>query len=59
MWCVEHEGTGGRGVILLDTFGRMFDAMTPERRSKRAGQAIESGDAGESLACAEISLSEM
>jgi PIN domain nuclease of toxin-antitoxin system len=46
-------------VSLLDTCTLIFDALTPERLSDRAGQAIESGEAEGNLACADISLWEI
>jgi PIN domain nuclease of toxin-antitoxin system len=46
-------------VILLDTCALIFDALTPERLSAPAKNALEGGEAEGSLACADISLWEI
>jgi len=47
---------GGRGTILLDTCVLIFDALTPERLSTAARDALEDGESDGTLACADISL---
>jgi PIN domain nuclease of toxin-antitoxin system len=46
-------------VILLDTCTLIFDALTPERLSPAAREALERGEAEGELACADISLWEI
>jgi PIN domain nuclease of toxin-antitoxin system len=46
-------------VILLDTCALVFDALTPQRLSGAARDALEAGEAGGTLACADISLWEI
>jgi PIN domain nuclease of toxin-antitoxin system len=46
-------------VILLDTCTLIFDALTPERLSPAAREALDRGEADGSLACADISLWEI
>lgn len=46
-------------MILLDTCALIFDALTPERLSAVAREALDRGEAGEVLTCADISLWEI
>jgi len=46
-------------VILLDTCILIFDALTPERLSTAARDALKRGEADGTLACADISLWEI
>jgi PIN domain nuclease of toxin-antitoxin system len=46
-------------VILLDTCVLIFDALTPERLSAPAREALDRGEAEGQLACADISLWEI
>lgn len=46
-------------MILLDTCTLIFDALAPERLSDAARGALDDGEAGGSLACADISLWEI
>jgi PIN domain nuclease of toxin-antitoxin system len=46
-------------VILLDTCALIFDALTPERLSPAAREALDRGEAEGTLACADISLWEI
>ena len=46
-------------MLLLDTCALIFDALSPERLSKRAETAIEKGDEQGELACSTISLWEI
>ncbi len=46
-------------MILLDTCTLIFDALTPERLSPRARQALEHGEAEATLSCADITLWEI
>ncbi len=46
-------------MILLDTCALIFDALTPERLSPAAHDAIARGEAEGGLACADISLWEI
>ncbi len=50
---------GGLEVILLDTCALIFDALTPERLSKKAARTIEEGDERNELFCSDISLWEI
>lgn len=46
-------------MILLDTCTLIFDALTPERLSPAAREALVRGEAEGELACADISLWEI
>lgn len=46
-------------MILLDTRALVFDALTPERLSGAAREALDRGEAEGTLACADISLWEV
>ena len=46
-------------MILLDTCALIFDALTPERLSTAAREALGRGEAEGTLACADISLWEI
>ena len=46
-------------MILLDTHVILFDALTPDRLSRPATQALEQGFERASLACSDISLWEI
>ena len=46
-------------MILLDTCALIFDALTPERLSGAAREALDRGEADGTLACADISLWEI
>lgn len=46
-------------MILLDTCVLIFDALTPERLSPAARDALARGEADGNLACADISLWEI
>lgn len=46
-------------MILLDTCALIFDALTPERLSPAAREALARGEAENNLACADISLWEI
>lgn len=46
-------------MLLLDTCALIFDALTPERLSARASNAIRQADKAGTLACADISLWEI
>jgi PIN domain nuclease of toxin-antitoxin system len=46
-------------VILLDTCALIFDALTPERLTGPAREALDRGEADGTLACADISLWEI
>ncbi len=46
-------------MILLDTHVLLFDALVPQRLSKKARQAVEQGFASGTLACSDISLWEI
>lgn len=46
-------------MIVLDTCALVFDALTPERLSKKASRAIEEGEEQGRLACSDISLWEI
>ena len=43
-------------MIVLDTHALIFDALSPERLSKDASEAIEQGARAGNLACSDISL---
>lgn len=46
-------------MIILDTCALIFDALTPERLSASAKNAIERADTARELACCDISLWEV
>lgn len=46
-------------MILLDTCVLIFDALTPERLSETARNALDQGEADRTLACCDISLWEI
>jgi len=46
-------------LILLDTCALIFDALTPERLTPLAREALERGEAEGTLACADITLWEI
>ncbi|OGU08151.1 MAG: hypothetical protein A2075_04465 [Geobacteraceae bacterium GWC2_58_44] len=46
-------------MFILDTCALIYDALSPERLSKRAEAAIEKGDEQGELACSDISLWEI
>lgn len=46
-------------MILLDTCVMIFDALTPERLSKRAASELNKGRLAGNLACSDISLWEI
>jgi PIN domain nuclease of toxin-antitoxin system len=46
-------------VLLLDTCVLIYDALTPERLSKRATAELDRGRAAGTLACSDISLWEI
>lgn len=46
-------------MIVCDTHVLLFDALQPERLSAAALQALDAGEAGRELACADITLWEV
>ena len=46
-------------MLILDTCVLIYDALTPERLSRKALKAIEEGELKGNLACADISLWEI
>jgi PIN domain nuclease of toxin-antitoxin system len=50
---------GRPSVILLDTHVILFDALSPDRLSRSATQALKQGFKQTSLACSDISLWEI
>jgi len=46
-------------MIILDTCALIFDALAPEKLSKKALRAVENGEEQRMLACSDISLWEI
>ncbi len=46
-------------MVILDTCAMIFDALTPDRLSTKAKNAIDEGEGKKNLACSDISLWEV
>lgn len=59
MWSARSVLSGKPSVVILDTNALIYDALRPQRLSRRARKAIERGDASGRLAISDITLWEV